>query len=435
MNKSYKIFLPVFVLVVISLIPIVRCFFLEPIGLRFFDLNSTTTSIGQITGLLGMILFALNLILSNRSIYFDKIFSGLHRFYFIHRWLGAFSFSLLLFHPIFLVVKYVSVSLRSAAIFFLPVQSFALNMGVIGLALMIILLVITLHYKIKYHTWRLSHKFMNLVFVFAIFHVFSISSDISRDNFLRYYILTFSFIGLAFGIYRSFLRKYFNKDYEYAVENVKSLNSDVVELKIKSLSGEMKFNPGQFIFIRFVDNGISSEPHPFSVSSSIFDNNIELVIKSLGDYTSFIKDIKIGTKIMVEGPFGMFFENDNPVGKEVWIAGGVGITPFLSMARSLKEGNYNVDLYYSVGSNGEAVLISDLEDISNKNKNFHVIPWYSKENGRINAEMISQRTTNIKDCKIYICGPLNFMRSLKDQFIKININSNQIIFEEFDFLE
>ena len=203
---------------------------MDPLSLRFFDLNSTTTSFGQITGLLGMILFSINLILSNRSRFFDKIFSGLHIFYDHHKWIGAVSFCFLLFHPLFLVVKYITVSVNSAAMFLLPGTNFAITMGIIALGAMIVLLVITLYLKIKYHIWRFSHKFMVGVFVFAILHTLLISSDISRDMFLRYYIFIFAFIGLAMGAYRSFFRIFFNKDFEFKVVKVNILNNSVAEI-------------------------------------------------------------------------------------------------------------------------------------------------------------------------------------------------------------
>ncbi len=407
---------------------------MDPLSLRFFDLNSTTTSFGQITGLLGMILFSINLILSNRSRFFDKIFSGLHIFYDHHKWIGAVSFCFLLFHPLFLVVKYITVSVNSAAMFLLPGTNFAITMGIIALGAMIVLLVITLYLKIKYHIWRFSHKFMVGVFVFAILHTLLISSDISRDMFLRYYIFIFAFIGLAMGAYRSFFRIFFNKDFEFKVVKVNILNNSVAEIEIEPVDRKIEFRSGQFIFIRFVGVGISSEPHPFSIASNTGDDNLKIVIKSLGDYTSTINKVIKGMVAKVEGPFGSFYENNNSVKKEIWIAGGVGITPFLSMARSLGNINHNIDLYYCLKNPSEAVLLKELNAISVSNTKFRVITWYSEEKGFINADIIEKGSNGLKDGVVYICGPLPFMRILQSQFISKGVDKNNIHFEEFNFL-
>ncbi|MFZ3015979.1 MAG: ferric reductase-like transmembrane domain-containing protein [Minisyncoccia bacterium] len=429
--------LPVIVIILLASVPIIRWFFLEPLNYRFLDINSFTTSLGQITGLLGMLLFSVNLILSNRLIFFDTFFSGLHHSYNIHKWLGTLSFSLLLFHPLFLVVKYISISLQSAAMFLLPNGYFPVTLGIIALFGMIVLICITFYLKIKYHIWKFSHKFLVLVFVFAILHTILISSDISRDLFLRYYIIFFAMLGLISGIHRSFLRFLFNYDFKYKVIGTKIFNNNVIEIELESNGKSIGFYPGQFIFIKFISDvkGISRESHPFSVSSSLLENNLKITVKSLGDFTNNLINLNVGAKVKIEGPFGKFFENRNPNKKEIWIAGGVGITPFLSLIRSIKpEDCSGIDLYYCLKNNTEAFLFKELEDISRVNNKFRLIPWCSDDKGYINADIIYKLSGDLKDKDIYLCGPPSFMKILTEQFIKIGVDSNNIHFEEFNFL-
>ena len=431
---KFKKNLPVIVIVVLALVPIVEWFLMEPMSLRFFDLNSITTSFGQITGLLGMILFSLNLILSNRSRFFDRMFSGLHHFYNYHKQLGMLSFCMILFHPILLMVKYLVNSVHSAALFLLPGVNFAVTVGIIALLLMIILLVITIYTKIKYHIWRFSHKFMVIVFIFVILHTILISSDVSNNMFLRYYILFFAFVGLALGAYRSFFRKMFNKDFEFKVVKVNILNNSIAEIEIEPVDRKMEFRSGQFVFIRFVGVGISSEPHPFSIASFTGDDNLKIVIKSLGDYTSTINKLTPGMLAKVEGPFGSFYEKNNSIRKEIWIAGGVGITPFLSMARSIGNINHNIDLYYCLKNGSEAVLLNELNAISLSNNKFRVLPWYSDSQGFINSDIIEKGSNGLGNTDIYMCGPPSFMKIMQSQFISKGVEKSSIYFEEFNFL-
>lgn len=425
--------LPMIILIVLSVIPIFRWFFLEPLSFRFSDFNGAMTSFGQITGLLGMMLFALNLVISNRSIFFDKIFSGLHNFYNAHKWLGSLSFSFLLFHPIFLVIKYLSISFYDAAMFLLPGSNFAVTMGIFSLLLMIVLLSVTLYFKIKYHIWMFSHKFMILVFVFAILHVLFISSDISRDVFLKFYILFFSILGLISGFYRSFLRFIFNKDFKYIIKNISILNNNVVDIEMESEKEIMSFKPGQFIFIKFIGEGISSESHPFSISSSSKDSNLKITVKYLGDFTSTLNNLKAGMKAEIEGPFGEFFENRKNK-KEIWLAGGVGITPFLSLARSLDVVKNDIYLFYCLRDPNEAVSSKELQDLSLSNNKFHFITWCSNEKGMINADEISKLTNGTIDTDIYLCGPPPFMKGLEGQLISKGVSKSDIYFEEFNFI-
>lgn len=435
MENGSRKYYPIIVIVLLSLIPIIRWVFLGSLSLRFFSFGSSMTSLGQITGLLGMTLFSINLILSNRSLYFDKIFRGLHYFYNAHKWIGTLSFSLLLFHPIFLVINYLSVSLKSASSFLLPGVDPAINMGIIALSGMIILLGITFYLKIKYNFWRFSHKFMVAVFVFAILHTMLITSDVSRDLFLRYYILFFAILGLLSGVYRAFLRFMFNNDYKFKVLSVRSLNNNVLELELEPLGKKMEFNFGQFVFIKFKNFDFGAEPHPFSITSSETENNLRFVIKSLGDFTNKIRKIETGMIVQAEGPFGSFFENGKTnSGKEIWIAGGVGITPFLSRARSFKATPLDVDLYYCTRNEEEAVLLGELQDISNKIPGFKVIPWYSKDRGYINVESILKTSGDLENSNIYLCGPIPFMQELKKQFVDSGIKGSNVNFEEFNFL-
>lgn len=144
------------------------------------------TSLGQMAGLFGMALYSLNLILASRLKFLDGYFYGLNRVYNYHRAVGSIAFSLLLFHPLFLVFEYSGLSLRSAALFLLPFTGDpAVTYGIISLGLMIILLGLTFYAKIKYQRWKMSHKFMTLVFVFALLHVIFISSDISREMIIK----------------------------------------------------------------------------------------------------------------------------------------------------------------------------------------------------------------------------------------------------------
>lgn len=421
-------------IIILSLLPIGIWSLVEPLSLRFFDFNTTMTSFGQIAGLVGMVLFSVSLILSLRSKWLDEFFYGLSNLYNIHQKIGAIAFSLLLFHPLFLVVKYIQFSLRQAALFFLPFRDIAISFGIISLFLMIVLMALTFYVSLKYQRWKISHKLMVVVFIFALLHSFYITSDISRNQILRVYILGLGIIGLAVGFYRSFLHKFFNRNFLYIVKEVTQLKADIVSIKAVSKDRIIKFKPGQFVFVSFTSQGVSRESHPFSIVSAPDDSNLELVIKSLGDFTSQLKNLKVGDTLSVEGPFGKFSYRNILNFNQIWIAGGVGITPFLSMVRSLKNDYHKIDLYYCTKDTAEAILSDELLKVASVNKNFRVFIWCSNQNGHINAEIISKQSNGLAGKDIFLCGPSAFISGLKNQFLKLNINKKNIHWEEFKFL-
>jgi predicted ferric reductase len=418
-------------IIAICILPILRWIFIEPLNLRFFSFGITMSSFGQVSGLLGMILFSIVLILAGRFKFLDEYFYGLNKVYEHHHQLGAIAFSLLLFHPLFLVVNYITVSLRSAALFFLPFNNLAITYGIISLALMIFLIVLTFYIKLKYQNWKLLHKFMVLVFLFGVLHTIYIPSDISRDLVLRYFILSLALIGLAISFYQAFLNSFARKRFIYNIKRVTALNQLTMEIEMEPVSSPMIYQPGQFIFISF-KNGVARESHPFSITSAPKEKNLELIIKNLGDFTAELKNLEIGSQAVVEGPYGKFTYTNVPGKKQIWIAGGVGITPFISMAKSIVN-DYQIDLFYSTANSEEAVKVDDLINISKANNNFRVFPWYSKEKGRIAALEIKKLTGDLDNKEIFLCGPPVFMESMREQLLQLGVKKNNIHWEKFNF--
>jgi len=405
---------------------------MEPLGLRFLNLNSISTSLGQITGLVGMVLFSINLILASRFKFLDKYFKGLDKVYRKHSKIGSISFSLLLFHPIFLVIKYIAISTREAALFFVPFINMPITWGIIALFIMIVVLGITFYIKIKYHIWKMSHKFMTLAFVFAVLHIIFISSDISRNSFLRYYILILAFTGLFMVTRKTFLEKFPLNKYKYNIKNVVKLNENVLEIEMEPINKKMAFKSGQFAFFSFKGEGVSSESHPFSISSSSNDNNLKITVKNLGDFTSLLGNLKIGDNVLIDGPYGDFSYKNANNKNQIWIAGGIGVTPFLSMMKGL-ESDYNVDFYYCVNEEKEAINLNEINEFMQKNPNFKFTLWDSVFKGYINSGSILNTGTEIHNKDIFLCGPKVFMESLKNQFIELKVDSEKIHYENFSF--
>lgn len=424
-----------FAVLVLSFLPVVRWLMITPLNYRFLDLNAAMTSFGQIAGLVGMAMFSVNLILSSRLKILDKFFYGLNEAYKRHHIIGAIAFILLLFHPLFLVVKYIQLSLRDAALFFLPSGNWAVNYGIAALFLFIILMILTFFIRLKYHKWKFSHKFTVAVFVFAILHTFYTTSDVSRDGILRFYILNLAGIGLVAGFWRSFVSKYVNQNYEYEIKNVNIYGGNVFRIEMAPKGKTMKYAPGQFIFINFENKKVGGEIHPFSISSAAGAEKLEIVVKFLGDYTSELGNLKTGDIAYVEGAFGTFSYKEAENKKQIWIAGGIGITPFLSMARSLKlDECYNIHLYYCTKNKEEAVFLGELQAIASKNEKFEVINWRSSESGRISGQNIAELSGGLTDKEIFICGPVPFMESLNSQFLNMGVIKDRIHWENFNFL-
>lgn len=425
-----------FIVLMLCFAPVIFWFQAPTFIPRFSDLTTSMANIGQILGLIGSAMFAISLLLSARLHFLDKIFGGLDKVYYCHNQLSQLAFIMLLLHPLFLLPKYSGGTFSGAANFLWIGSYWPKNWGVISLYFLIVLIVLTLFLRPKYNIWKWTHKFMGLAFFLASLHVWLIPSDVARYMPLRVYMLSLAGIGLIAFVYRTLLGWLLIKKYKYKVINVLALNDSIYEINMEPIGGPMYFTPGQFIFIHFLGKNISEESHPFSVTSSPNENKLSIIVKNSGDYTSKISSILPGTIAKIEGPFGAFNFKKAKNKNQIWIAGGIGITPFMSMAKSIKkEDGYNIDLYYCVRNEGDAVYLGLLENISAAlSSTFKVFPFYSADGIRIDAEFIqktSGRLSNNND--IFICATPNAIESLTEQFRAKGISKKLIHSEVFDF--
>jgi predicted ferric reductase len=287
----------------------------------------------------------------------------------------------------------------------------------------------------KYQNWKNTHKYLGIVLFLGGWHMLFIPSDISNNTTLKYYMLGLAIFGAYSYFYRTVFGVYKKNEYKYKLTEVIKINDSIVELKFKPLTESIKFLPGQFVFLRFETGGILSEAHPFSIASSN-KGDLSLGIKTLGDYTSMVYLLRPGAICLIEGPFGAFSYLKAESKRQIWIAGGIGITPFLSMARQIDAGgtgtgDYKIDLYYSVKNESEAAFAKEFAEIARRNSNFKFHQHFSEKEGFISANFIFKNDNNIADADIFLCGPASFMQSLREQFVKLGFNNSKIHSEEF----
>ncbi len=414
----------------IQVIALVLLFLSPSFNTDFNTTYSISVGLGKIFGVLGLTLFATSLILSARFHFLENLFYGLNKVYERHSQIGQIAFMMMLFHPLLLLYKYTDLSFARAISFLTPNPStLAINFGIFSLYLLIALIFLTLYFRPKYHIWKWTHKFMGLAFFLGGLHAFLIPSDTSSYLPLRVYVLFVSAVAVYSFLYHTVFGKYTNKKYKYIVESISNLGEGITEVILSPKGEKLDFKAGQYAFISFDSVLTGRESHPFSFSSNDDDNKISFTIKNLGDFTSKIQKLEKGTLAFIEGPFGKFSYEEASSKKQIWIAGGIGITPFLSMAKSIvKENGYDVDLYYCVRNPREAVYLSELEKLNNPQ--IKIIPHFSDTDGFINANIIKEKS-GLDDKSIFICSPVPMIKALKKQFKNNGILTNAIYSEEF----
>ncbi len=419
--------------IICSLIPVVFWYFAVPLKFRFLNLSATLTSLGQITGLVGMAMFALTFILSSRIGGLEDYFGGMNKAYVAHHIFGGVSFILLLIHPLLLAGSYIPLSLKSAADMLLPSTNWQVNLGITALLFMMSMLIFTFFVNLPYEVWRFTHKFLGVAFFFGGLHAFFIPSDMSRYLYVRIYMLTLIGIGLAGYLYRTVLGRFLVKRYTYIVKKVNQLNPQTLDVVMAPQKKPLHFAPGQFVYISFKKRKLQ-ETHPFSILSPPENSDMALGLKTVGDFTNEMKNLKPGTLVRVEGPFGRFTYSLFNNYQQIWIAGGIGITPFISMAKSISDLKYKINFYILARDVEEMVYLRDAVLSEARFPNLNVIPHYSSLNGRLTATLIQEKSGLLLDKDIFMCGPPPMMYALKKQFRALGLKSSHIHSEEFQML-
>jgi predicted ferric reductase len=421
-------------LILISLLPV---FLLMAFGPKkaydLADYGMLTHSLGQVFGLVGMTMFALTFVLSTRIKAIEDVFGGLDKVYIVHAVLGSIALVLILAHPIFLVLKFIPQEIDIAAAYLLPSGSWSVNFGIIALLTMIVLISITLFTKLRYDRWKFTHEFLGLVFFLAVLHIFLVRSTVALDNIFDgyyFYATAVSIMGLGAFSYSLFIK---NRVIMNAVFRIKKI-SKTKEYFILEMTPEHKslaYDSGQFVFLRFYNQGLSREAHPFSIASKSNSEVLRIVIKKLGDYTNKLDVLKEGDRVSVEGPYGRFNFRNYEDRNQVWIAAGIGITPFLGMVEDIDRRN-NITLFYTVKDDSDFVGYNVFAEAAKKNKNFNFFPWSSSKNGHLTVKEF-MKNANIKDCEFLICGPERFKEDLIKQLQEAGVKRSRIHEEAFGF--
>ncbi len=226
------------------------------------------------------------------------------------------------------------------------------------------------------------------------------------------------------------------------ITKIKKETYDVKTLRL-NLTENIDFIPGQYCLVSMIGKEeFKGESKPFTFSSSPTQKGyIELTIKKIGKFTTAIHSLKIGDKLKIEGSFGESLNFDESIKDNiVFLAGGSGITPFISSIRYAiaKHLPNNIILFFSNRTEKDIIYKKELGEI-NKDENIKVINTlssdvsdsWSGEKGRIDKEMIEKYVKNPKEKLWYICGPPPMVDSMKEILIKMNVSIERLRIEDW----
>jgi predicted ferric reductase len=419
-------------LAVLCLAPLLPWTLAHPLAARFATPAGALKSLANLAALVGTAAFAVALVLGSRLRVAERLFLGLDRMYRAHRLLGLVAVSLAALHALLLVLSRALLSGGSAWTLVTPGAGWRIFVGVVALAGLLAGLALTLLARMRHETFVRVQQSIAILFLLASVHVFVVPGTKASSRPLTVYLALLTVLAVLAFARRSLFGRLLIRRHRYRVAGVRQLAQDVVEIVLAREGDRLRFRPGQFVFVRFAEPG--GEAHPFSITSAPDEAAVRLVVKALGDHTGALMDLAPGGPAELEGPYGAFSRLGLADSPQVWIAGGIGITPFLSMARSLDGQGHQVDLYYCTEAAEQAYFLDELFGVADRNPRVRVIPIRKADLGLLSADDIQVASRDLPDKDILICGPPVMIRNLAGQLRARGVPRAQIHYEDFSFM-
>lgn len=416
------------VFIVLVLLTVVVWFVFPPINDGREDFVRTYA--GEVMGSVVIVLMSFSLFLSTRPKWAEPYFGGLDKMYQTHRRTSTSAFLLLLVKILVVPVTLDNWRLGN----YLAFVSF---FGIVAIVLPTLAPRIPFLNKLSgptYESWKKLHRFIGIFFIVGYIHALTI--DALSAFIAINWVQIFFIIGVVSYLYTEVFGGIFKKSVPYTVEAVNHPNNSVTEVVLRAKKDPIpKQRAGQFLFVRFLGDKQMNESHPFTISSAPHEDVLRVTIKACGDFTRHLfANLKAGTDAIIEGAYGMFdYKTGGP--KQIWIAGGIGVTPFLSFIRDLGTGlNHDVDFYYTVRHHDEAVFVEEIKAAAKKHGRLKTHIRYSSTDGSLTVgDIIKNAGGNASGHHIYMCGPLPMVQAFEQKFKDAGVPSENIHFEEFNF--
>ncbi|SIT35702.1 Oxidoreductase FAD/NAD(P)-binding domain protein [Paraburkholderia ribeironis] len=365
--------------------------------------------------------------------------------YHFHRRVSLLAVGLVVAHPLILIaIRSESLALPES-IWDIP---WGARFAVLSIGALIVLVVMALwrkQLKIRYEFWHLSHIVLALTAIAAgMLHMvgwgFYLADPLKRALWIG---MTVFWIGLLF--YVRLFKPLFMLRRPYRVTEVRTERGDTTTLVMRPEGhAGFRFKPGQFGWLTLWASPFRITGHPFSFSSSAeaADGRVEMTIRNLGDFTSAVKTVPVGQRVYLDGPYGAFTIG-NPTDMHVLIAGGIGITPMMSMIRTLADRGDTRPLVLLYGSKSWESLTfrEELETLKARLdlKIVYVLTdppdGWTGESGRINAEMFRRHLRPAyADHEYFICGPDVMMDAIETALGEMKVPLARYHSERYSFV-
>lgn len=401
--------------------------------------------LSKVTSLVGTALLLLMLLFTSRAAWLDQII-GHDRMTGAHKRLGKPAFYLIAAHFFASWMASVSYSNQSAWAELVSLTTGISDMvlATIGIVLMAAVVATSIRLSRKalsYEGWHLVHLLSYFSIAFSIPHIFSMGSDLVGQP-IHYWswVFGFVFVGVNILTYRIALPLINSLSRGIRVKSITPASSDSFTITLSGSNIEsLGAHVGQFFVLRFLNKNLWKEAHPFSLAAVPTDRALKFTVAVRGDGTSYLPHVPAGTRVILEGPYGVFTEESRTKQDVVLIGAGVGIVPLRAIAQGFASQPGDITVIYRNRDADDAPLLDDIKTISEINGHrFHFLPgsrvrkgtWLTRTR-HSDEETLLALAPHVRKADVYICGPISFMEAAQDTLRRLRVPAHQIHVEEY----
>jgi predicted ferric reductase len=401
------------------------------------------TAGGELTALLGTYLALVGLVLMARSPWLDEAF-GMDRLGWAHRWIGFATVWLIGVHGVLTTVGYAMGDGRSVvdeAIALLTTFPYVL-WATVGFGLFVMIAITSLRAarrRLSYETWFGLHLYAYLAIALAFLHQLFTGADFMHDQLAAiYWISLYVLTGALILVFRVGQPLQTSLRHALRVAAITAEAPGIVSVYLAGRDLErLAVRSGQYFVVRFLTRDGWWRGHPYSLSSAPNGSWLRITVKATGDDSARISRVPIGTRVFVEGPYGILTGLRRTRPGVTLIAGGIGVAPLRALLESLPARPGDLNLIYRASHPGDLVFRHELDLLArHRGANVHYVVGHRGDHRRVDpldTETIRRLVPGIAGHDVYLCGPVGLMQSVERHLRDLGVPERQVHAERFAY--
>ncbi|NMG29645.1 ferredoxin reductase family protein [Aromatoleum evansii] len=373
-----------------------------------------------LSGVLGIGMMSLAMALATRPAILERPLGGMDRIFRLHKWAGILATVFAALHWLIEMSDDVLESVFGEAGQVPEAHFGALldnlrdageELGEFAIYFVLGMIALSLLKRFPYKFWRHLHRAMPVLYLMLAFHAAVLAPPEYWGKAIGGLMAVLLAIGTAASIFSLTGRIGRDKRATGVVASVSSPAPDITEVTCRLDTGWKGHRAGQFAFVGF---DRMEGAHPFTIASADRgDQTVTFEIKALGDYTRRLATrIAVGQPVTVEGPYGRFLlERHDRKARQIWVAGGIGITPFLSWLDALRgntESAPQVELHYSTRTASGDPFVERLQRTCARLTTVKLHIHDASAGGTLSSDQLAASHQPAQRTEVWFCGPRQF---------------------------